>query len=39
VTRTGGDEDVLAQRIGFAPMARAKADVWFAPLSEATRAQ
>jgi len=36
---TGGDVDVLSQGLAFTPTARAKADEWFAQLSDATKAQ
>lgn len=36
---TGGDVEVLSQGIAFTPTARAKADAWFAQLSDATKAQ
>ena len=36
---TGGDVATLAQGLGFTATARAKADAWFAGLSDATRAQ
>lgn len=36
---TGGEVDVLAQGIGFTPTAKAKAEAWFAQLSDATKAQ
>ncbi|HUR60084.1 MAG TPA: hypothetical protein VM029_20340 [Opitutaceae bacterium] len=35
----GGDVDTLAQALTFTPTARAKADAWFASLSENTRRQ
>jgi hypothetical protein len=35
----GGDVDTLAQTLTFTPTARAKADAWFATLSENTRRQ
>jgi hypothetical protein len=35
----GGEVDTLAQTLTFTPTARAKADAWFATLSESTRRQ
>jgi hypothetical protein len=35
----GGDVDTLAQTLTFTPTARAKADAWFASLSESTQQQ
>lgn len=36
---TGGDVDVLANGLVFTPAGRAKADAWFATLSDSTRQQ
>ena len=36
---SGGDVEVLSQGIVFTPTARAKAEAWFAQLSDATQAQ